>query len=150
MAFKEVVLTKEEVAALSGKFWKPKMVGDKLLGFFVKYEQRQHDFGPQNGGVKTLHSYTFQNKEGAITHDANPDLHRKLQKAMKPAAEGGLGLTPGQRHACSMTYSGDLDTGQESKMKMFRLEVDTDFKAGAAPPPPPPPPPATDYDDIPF
>lgn len=148
MAFKPVELTEEERKALGGKFWKPKAIGDKLLGFFVEYRRREHDFGDGHG-PKTLHSYTFQNKEGEITHDANPDLHAKLQKAMKPVSAGGMGLEPGKRHACAMTYTHDVDTGQASKMKGFRLEVDTEFgKSAASPKPPPPPPPADD--DIPF
>lgn len=147
MAFREVTLTEEERKALGGKFWKPKAIGDKLLGFFEKYTQRTHDFN-DGQGPKTLHSYTFRNREGEWVHDANQDLHVKLQKAMRDPAAGGLGLQPGRGHIVAATYTHDVDTGRASKMKGFKVEVDTDFKRGS-PPPPPPPKPALE-DDIPF
>lgn len=132
MAFREV----DPGPMPEGKFWKPSAIGDKFLGVFVSKTERTANF---NEGPKKVTDWSFKNREGAWIINPNADLQRRFDAA---------DLKPG--HAVRITYVSNLDTGKADPMKVFRLEVDTEWKPAAAAPPPPPPPRAPVDDDIPF
>lgn len=143
MAFREVDLTEEERAALSGTFFKFNAIGDRLLGRFIGTRPSTGTYA-KPGQL----DYTFRHKnaEGVVedvTLTPPADLALKLKKAA---------LQPGWK--VSITYASEVDTGKESKMKVFKLLVDDSDGAAAAPkaapPPPAPKPKAPAADDIDF
>lgn len=142
MAFREVDLTEEERAALSGSFFKFNAIGDRLAGKFLSTRPSTGTYA-KPGQL----DYTFRHKnaEGVIedvTLTPPADLAAKLKKAA---------LQPGWK--VSITYTSDLPTGKESPMKVFKLLVDDSpaaAPAAAAPPPKPQPKPAPSPDDIDF
>ncbi len=147
MAFKPVVLTKEEEEAMAagGDFYKFTAIGQKLLGRFPKTQPQTGPHAKANRvdyvfrmAVKNEATGAMEPKEVPFTPPTK--AAQLLEKAMK----GGL-LKP--NYVVKLSYTADLDVGKESPMKIFELEIDdAPAPAKAAAPPPPPPP----DDDLPF
>lgn len=137
MAFEEVKLTDEETAALAtgGEFFRFNAIGDKLVGRFVKTEERVNQFQKK----EIVYTFKTRTPEGAVKEvrlSPNVALAKMLEKAE---------LKPG--HAAMITYTGDLPIeGKPHPMRMFKLAVDRAAGAAAPKPPPPPPPAADDLD----
>lgn len=115
---------RKEMSGGGGNWAKFSAIGDKVWGRFDAYEERDSRLNPG----KKDHNYTLTGPDGTVSFTAPTDLHVKLQKAMRPAdgtSKGGLGLKPGVGHRICVTYTSNLDTGQASPMKVFRLQVDT-------------------------
>lgn len=146
MGWTKVELTKEEEEALKGgNYFKFTAIGQKLLGKFLRTQ-------PQTGqyAKKDLLDYVFRanvtHEDGTKTTEevvvnTNKQLNAQLAKCK---------FQPG--YAVKITFASELDVGQQSKMKVYEVEFDSNppSKAGA---PPPPPKPAADVpadDDIPF
>jgi len=135
MAFEPVELTEEEKAALGAKFVKFDAIGDKFVGRFVKTQPATGKYArPGDLG------YVFRAKDttGAVTEsilEPNAGLAAQLKKAA---------LQP--NYAVRITFSGEQDTGKESPLKLFKVEVDRVLPAGKAATPPPPPKPAASED----
>lgn len=137
MAFEEVQLTEEEKAGLSAKFVKFDAIGDKFVGRFVRTQPATGKYSKQ-GDL----GYVFRAKDthGVVaewTLEPNAGLAAQLKKAA---------LQP--NYAVRITFNGEQDTGKESPLKLFKVEVDRVVSTAAAPPPPPPPKPAAAADDI--
>lgn len=147
MAYKEVTVEKGEGG---GKFVSFDAIGDKVEGYFAGTSASSSKYAAEKPGIVAHH---FLTKEGMVTCDPLPtDAVRKLAKADR---EGDLKI------GCKveMVYTGDLDTGQKSPMKVIRTRVDPEVKpaavaaitkAKAAPPPPPPKPKPAPASDDPF
>lgn len=127
MAWVDVEVSEEQRKEMSGgggNWVKFSAIGDKVWGRFDAYEERDSRLNPG----KKDHNYTLTGPDGTVSFTAPTDLHVKLQKAMRPpdgTSKGGLGLKPGAGHRICVTYTSNLDTGQASPMKVFRLQVDT-------------------------
>lgn len=127
MAWVDVEVSEEQRKEMSGgggNWVKFSAIGDKVWGRFDAYEERDSRLNPG----KKDHNYTLTGPDGTVSFTAPTDLHVKLQKAMRPpdgTSKGGLGLKPGVGHRICVTYTSNLDTGQASPMKVFRLQVDT-------------------------
>lgn len=104
MAMREVTVEKGEGA--SSKFFKFTAIGQVIDGKFVSVAKGKYG-----------NEYTFETNDGEKVITAKTDLERKLQKAISSGA-----LVPGVR--CAMKYTSDLDVGQESPMKVFKVLVD--------------------------
>lgn len=144
MAFEEVVITEEDRKAASGSFFKFAKVGDRLVGRYVSSKPSSGQYA-KPGQL----DYTFKARvNGAITEvTISPSFDLAIR--LKKASESPGGLKPG--HLVEIVYTGDVDTGQASPMKQFKLSVDRSPPKSATPtPPPPPPPPAAGGDDIDF
>lgn len=128
MAYREI----DPGPAPEGNFVKFEAIGDKFIGRYVSVKETTNNFG------RKQNQYTFKNKQGEYTLDANYDLDRRLKAAQ---------LKPG--YACMITFVSILEPRKEGEngMKVFKLMVDD-----AAPAPKAPPPPADDdfLDDVPF
>lgn len=137
MAFREVVLTDEEMKSGGRKFKKFDAIGDRHIGILLAVERTTKTFRPEEG-AKTFNTYVFWNKvDGEFEISPAPtDLDKRLTKAMRPGSEGGQGLAPAKNHLVRMAFVSTTDTGQSSPMKVFKLEVDTEFvpPAGSMPP----------------
>lgn len=151
MGWTKVELTKEEEEALQGggNFFKFTAIGQRLLGRFVKSQKQTGQYAKAD-----LLDYVFRiaskdedgkviaGKTEEVLLNANKQLHAKLAKCK---------LQPG--YAVKITFTGEIDVGQPSKMKVYEVEFDASpAPSGAAKPPPPPPPPPTPAadDDVPF
>lgn len=150
MAYKEIVLTEEEMKAGNSSYVKFDAIGTKFAGIFLSTATREVTF-PGQTKPRTVTDYQFKNKEGVHTLSAPYDLDRKLKKAA---------LKPGYKVA--MVFTGEVPPEDPSKsaMKLFKVLVDDEIgpAAAAAPKPPPPapkpqpPPPSagSEFDDIPY
>lgn len=147
MAFKEVV-TEQGEGAGGGEFFNFKAIGDKLEGYFVS--KKKSTAGQYTKPDDEDYSFLCKGADGKpvvkILAPPPTDAKRKLAKADR---EGQIV----QGVVVRMTYTGDLDTGKDSKMKVIKTLVDIDdagkpiVKPGvldaikkhvAAPPPPKP------------
>lgn len=143
MAFEEVVITEEDRKASSGSFYKFAKVGDRLVGRLVGTKPSTGQYAKPGQLDYTLKARI----NGAITEvTISPSFD--LQVRLRKASESPGGLKPG--HLLEIVYDADVDTGQASPMKQFKLSVDRSPPKSAAPTPPPPPPPAAGGDDIDF
>lgn len=143
MAFEEVVITEEDRKASSGSFYKFAKVGDRLVGRLVGTKPSTGQYAKPGQLDYTLKARI----NGAITEvTISPSFD--LQVRLRKASESPGGLKPG--HLLEIVYAADVDTGQASPMKQFKLSVDRSPPKSAAPTPPPPPPPAAGGDDIDF
>ncbi len=141
MAFREVELTEEERAAMSGAYFKFSAIGDRLVGRFIS---TRPSTGTYSKPGQLDYIIRHKNAEGAIedvTLTPPADLAAKLKKAQ---------LKPGWK--VSITYASDHDVGKESPMKVFKLLVDDSDppKAATPAPAPAPKPKAPAPDDIDF
>lgn len=137
MAFEEVQLTEEEKAALSARFVKFEAVGDRFIGRYLKTQPATGKFS-KAGDLDYV--FKFKDTDGQVKEailTPNQGLAAQLKKAQLAA-----------NYACRITYSGDLDTGKENPVRLFKLEVDRVLPQGKAATPPPPPPPKPASDDI--
>lgn len=129
MAFREVVLTEEEQKGGGRPYKKLEAIGDSAAGFLVRKERQSKTF---DGVAKTLTAWVLYGKNGETVQEfeitSTYDLDRKMDKAMKSAADGGLGLQEGMGHLVKMKFTSTLDTGQTSPMKVFTVAADTEFK----------------------
>lgn len=160
MAYRDVTWSQEEDG---GSFYKFDQIGQKFLGRFLSSKvERNERFNKDETRFtfKTaiIDPNTNQQVVEVVTLPSFTDLDRKLKKA---------NLKAGWK--VRITYTGEIDVGQQSKMKQFKVEVDDDIPAqqpqqgqqnqNRAPVGPPPgqqqqqnqrpPPPAFD-EDIPF
>lgn len=159
MAFQKVELSEEERKGSGRAFKKFNTIGDTYTGVLQAVERQTANF---NDGPKTVDVYVFWNKrDGEFEITPPTDLAKKLKKAMRPVAEGGMGLTPGKGHLVQMKFASTLNTGKASPMAVIDVAVDTRFTPPRGSEPPqqqqqqqrrqePPPPTPSDYDDIPF
>lgn len=145
MAFREVELTEEERAAMSGAYFKFNAIGDRIVGRFISTRPSTGTFakpGQLDYTIRHKNAETGAIEDVTLTPPA--DLAAKLKKAQ---------LKPGWK--VSITYSSDVDVGKESPMKVFKLLVDDSdapaaAKPAAPPAPAPKPKPAPAPDDIDF
>lgn len=150
MAFKEVELTEEERAALSGTFFKFNAIGDRLAGIYVG-KRPTTGIGANSG--KEDYTFKTKNAEGAIEQQTlTPPT--SLAQQLKKAERDGL-LVAGRKVV--IQFVSEVDVGKESPMKQFKLLVDdgaaSPANAGtkpAAPKPAPKPAPVPDDFDIPL
>lgn len=123
---------RKEMSGGGGEWFQFRAIGDKLYGRLDAYEERDSRLNPG----KKDHNYTVTTPEGrTLKTTATHDLQVKLQKAMRPpdgTSKGGLGLKPGVGHRICATYTSNQDVGQDSPMKVFRLQVDTAPAQGQA------------------
>lgn len=135
MAFRQVELSEEEIQQSGKRFEKFEAIGDTVTGVLVKRENVTKTFKAEEG-PKTFDAYTFYgpkrgDSKAPLMFEISPlpfDLERKMKKALRPVADGGMGLKPGKGHLVQMKFSSTQDTGQASPMKVFTLAVDTEFK----------------------
>jgi hypothetical protein len=103
-----------------GSFVKLQAIGDKLSGLFIGSK-------PSSGGQYTKpgdRDYLILQKDGVKVFGAPTDALRKLKKA-----EGSGQLKPGC--AVMITYTSDLDVGQQSSMRVFKVLIDPEAKPAA-------------------
>lgn len=132
MAWVDVEVSEQERREMGGgggNWAKFETIGDKVWGRLDTYKTREGKYG-------TEHNYTVTQQDGSVvSFTALTDLQMKLQKAMRPAdgtSKGGQGLKPGVGHRICVTYTANLDVGQASPMKVFRLQCDTAAPGGQA------------------
>jgi hypothetical protein len=112
MAWKEV--PDEPVGSKVLKF---DAIGSKLHGRFVRKQSRDATF---DGVTKTLTEFVFKNTvDGEYVPQSLKNLEQKLLKLER---DGNLL----QGTKVQMTYTGDQDTGQASKMKVIQVLWDND------------------------
>jgi hypothetical protein len=125
MAFREVVLTDEEMKSGGRKFKKFEAIGDKHFGFFIGFETQRKDFydGKGERELELLVFWTRQDGEFEITP---PDsLVKGIRKAMLPESQGGMGLRERAGHVVRMAFKSTKDVGKQNPMKLIGVEVDT-------------------------
>jgi hypothetical protein len=136
MAFRQVELTEEEMQQSGKRYEKFDAIGDTVTGVLVKKESVTKTFKVEEG-PKTFDAYHFYgpkrgDAKAPLHFEISPlpyDLDRKMKKAMRPVAEGGMGLEPGKGHLVQMKFSSTLlIEGQANPMKVITLAVDTEFK----------------------
>lgn len=161
MAFKKVELTEEEMKSGGRAFEKFDAIGDSQIGVYQFTERKEKEF-PDGKKTVTLHVFWRpanpakpDKKEGDFEITGTYHLDKSIEKAKKAPSDGGLGLDERAGHLVKMTWTSNRDTGQSSPMKVFDVQVDTDyptnpkaklppgFKSGAKNQPPP-------DDDVPF
>ncbi len=145
MAFEEVVITEEDRKAASGSFFKFAKIGDRLVGRLVGSKPSSGQYAKPG-----QFDYTFKARVNGVVTEVSITPSFDLQLRLKKASEAPGGLKPG--HLVEIVYAADVDTGQASPMKQFKLSVDRSPPKSTAPtpPPPPPPPPLAAADDIDF
>jgi hypothetical protein len=131
MAFREIELTEEERAALGAKFFKFDAIGDRLVGRFLRSEERDGKFGRETLYHFKRKTEAGQIEEVALSSGGNSDAIQKLRKAA---------IKPGV--AVMVTFTATLDVGKANPMKMFKVLVDD--SPAATPTPAPKPKPADD------
>lgn len=155
MAFKKVELSDEEMKSGGRAFEKFSAIGDSHLGVYQFTEKQTKDFPD---GKKTITVHVMwrpanpakpEQREGDFEITGTYHLDKCIEKARNE-----LGLKERAGHLVKMKWESNRDTGQSSPMKVFDVQVDTDYpqnpkatlppglKGGANPPPP--------NDDIPF
>ena len=123
MAFVEI----EDTGAPTGKFFKFVAIGDMFQGRFVGVTTKEGTYG-------TEYNYTFDRVGERWTISAKTNMRQKLEKA----AKDGL-LKPGRE--VRIEYTGAVDTGKQSPMQVFKVQVDDSDTPANAP---------VSSDDIPF
>lgn len=150
MAYKEV--TVEQGEGGGGDFFQFTAIGDKLTGIFAGTSASTSKYA-KPGDLR----YNVLTREGMKSLDPAPtDAARKLAKGARDGE-----LKPGC--LVMMTYTGDRDVGQPTKMKQIKTLIDPEVKPAsvemlkkhaATPPKPKQPEPKADdpfgNDDIPF
>ena len=99
-------------------------IGSKLFGRFVQKRTREATF---DGVTKTMIDFVFRNdRDGEFVPQSLKNLEQKLTKLERDG-----NLRPGTK--VQMTYTGDQDTGQASKMRVIQVLWDNDDLPTQAP-----------------